>query len=100
MGFLIPSFLSNIKSSQCSKRVTVPDSVLKLEPQKLSSCPSFDMILNFSENSVPCDKSWLHCCNLSQAPQAPLVYFFPAGVLFSTENAKGTILNMPCHALP
>ena len=42
----------------------------------------------------------MHSCNLSQAPQAPLVYFFPAGVLFSTENAKGTILNMPCHALP
>merc|ERR1712175_3799 len=41
-----------------------------------------------------------HSCNLSQAPQAPLVYFFPAVVLFSTENAKGTILNMLCHALP
>ena len=43
----------------------------------------------------------LHChsCNLSPAPPALLVYFFPAGVLFSTENAKGTTLNMPCHAI-
>ena len=40
-----------------------------------------------------------HTCNLSPAPPAPLAYFFPAGVLFSTENAKGTTLNMPCHAI-
>ena len=44
--------------------------------------------------------SYEHSCNLSPAPPAPLVYFFPAGVLFSTENAKGTTLNMPCHAIP
>ena len=42
----------------------------------------------------------IHSCDLSPAPPAPLVYFFPAGVLFSTENAKGTTLNMPCHAIP
>ena len=36
-----------------------------------------------------------HSCDLSPAPPAPLAYFFPAGVLFSTENAKGTTLNMP-----
>ena len=41
-----------------------------------------------------------HSCNLSPAPPAPLVYFFPAGVLFSTENTKGTTLNVPCHAIP
>ena len=41
-----------------------------------------------------------HSCNLSPAPQAPLAYFFPAGVLFSTKNAKGTTLNMLCHAIP
>ena len=37
-----------------------------------------------------CVELHAHSCNLSPAPPAPLVYFFPAGVLFSTKNAKGT----------
>ena len=41
-----------------------------------------------------------HSCNLSLAPSALLAYFFPASVLFPTENAKGTTLSMPCHAMP
>ena len=52
---------------------------------------------NVKEGRPTATKRPRHSCDLSPAP---LVYFFPAGVLFSTENAKGTILNMPSHALP
>ena len=41
-----------------------------------------------------------HSCDLSPAPPALLAGLFPAGILFSTVNAKETTLNKPCHAIP